>query len=1249
MNTMKIAKFNHLFSLGVIAIVMQGCESGSFGSEVGDTQANTAPLSEPQILNGTEGGNEFRTGAEVLMTGKGSEDPDGPIISFSWRHVPAGGEDPIQLIERNSSTVSFTVPKVADGTQLTFDLTVEDADGETATSSIGVVVRNVPDADRFLSLSVADSLADPNVFEVRPVLARSIPSENPDPAPGYSIGVSAYLIYPRTGSGLSCRDALELSLPTVDEVNQRFMTNETDCLVELQQDLTSTNAIDGEFPLDTPPADSNQPTHTLRIPRLDVDDFNHHIIDDNRRADMLELFNVPNAYTVLRARFTPADKANLGEGQIVVAGNAVVEKGSYDNISEFLDVWVTLDKVVADLSQSELVQTAPEYYRRVDLFEERLTLNRWMCLAGFAEDLECGPVLAEDPNDPEFRLSTAVSIKPDAESGTNSGTDIFAHSTYLNNYDLGFGRDMYVRVDSTTGYVYSFVNNYATLEGAIRKIDPVVSVVMEFTPPQSVKGAFNTAELPFVKFFTFAPDGSGDMLRVNSMNFDGRGELPTPGNCVVCHGGNDPSDPGMVGADGNVQATFLSWDPDALLFLDDDPAIEHAPLSLDGTSLLEELRSFATDRGRSLDKATQMTQIKKFNEAALMTYLRPPLVDPPETKAAVRLLDLQYGGHDVSFDGTTYSAGLTGSFPSPTDDRPVPGEWDDDPPNDSDVPAGSRDFYVNVYAQHCRMCHTNNSDSDLRFDEYGKFVAFDEDILASVYERGVMPGARLTTDRFWTDDGSGMSPGNRMAEYLGAAFGLGTPTPPTATAVIDIDPAPSQTNSPPDDSAIKIGTPVGLDGSESLFADTYSWTVTKSVGGVDSLVAVVGTSALNASFVVDGPGDFTVDLSINGGADTASQMFTVYNIPPVANDDPPYTLDLTGCPTPADLACRTLNISPNSVLGNDTDPDGDDMALQVVLFTAPPDCDPPTNGSVQFSQAVTGAFTYVLNDTVDVTDPPGGDSFCYQIADEVTGSNQGTDEAKVAIIFIGPDIIPPTQPTGFVATLGVNSISEIRLDWGPSTDAEGVFGYTVYDVVSGNVQIATGRFITVADYEMNNMGWLITTGLVQNTDYSFAVTATDINGNESDRMSAPQVSLTTNVSYSQAINPIWSLQACTGCHSGTPPDGGLDLSSASSETNFLCLTGSGMCTTGTQRSRVSFPPGIANVEDALILCITSERWNVNPPAVPPQTGCGRVVNTHVNLFRFDLLNNNNNLVEQTRDIGHYNLIRLWLEQGANNN
>src|SRR5690606_3846354 len=94
-----------------------------------------------------------REGAEVLLTGRDSEDPDGPLLDWTWT-APAG----IDLITRTRTTASFTAPKVDEPTTYTFELTVVDSELATDTTSVGVTVVPARDPNTFLAPRAAQSV-----------------------------------------------------------------------------------------------------------------------------------------------------------------------------------------------------------------------------------------------------------------------------------------------------------------------------------------------------------------------------------------------------------------------------------------------------------------------------------------------------------------------------------------------------------------------------------------------------------------------------------------------------------------------------------------------------------------------------------------------------------------------------------------------------------------------------------------------------------------------------------------------------------------------------------------------------------------------------------------------------------------------------------------------------------------------------------------------------------------------------------
>ena len=85
-----------------------------------------------------------------------------------------------------------------------------------------------------------------------------------------------------------------------------------------------------------------------------------------------------------------------------------------------------------------------------------------------------------------------------------------AHAVYTNNFDLGFGRDMYFTTCTATspavvsgfakvGDMAAVVLNYANLEAAASKLNPINAVAMEYRAASD--GSSGTHRFP--KFYIF--------------------------------------------------------------------------------------------------------------------------------------------------------------------------------------------------------------------------------------------------------------------------------------------------------------------------------------------------------------------------------------------------------------------------------------------------------------------------------------------------------------------------------------------------------------------------------------------------------------------------------------------------------------------------------------------------------------------------------------------------------------------------
>jgi hypothetical protein len=1056
----------------------------------------------------------FREGADVLLTGKASEDSDGPPIGWAWRQTSGPA---VRLLETNTTTVKFTAPSVTAPTALGFELTITDSTGNTGRATTDVTVLPARDSDKFLSLDVARGPSF-DTFEVVAALAGSASTGNV-PRP-FTLEAAAYLVYPpRLAPTADCRFDAAAFAGGVPR------STTTGCFVELLEHLTPAPdsgdaGLNGHWPAGITAPDEPDVVRitrwwnsrfTLRVPRLDVQEFNQRFVDSGERSRLLDSFAAHDARIVLELRLTAPE--NQQDAAIVfpalVHGPGALPAQTFGAspqaaTSSFVNArvglptagFVPLDTVLAAIEGREAVLTSAVYYRTVDPTGTRTSLNAWLRQAGF--------------------LAADGTLLPEASAGTGE----FAHAVYVNNFDLGFGRQMYTREDAL-GNVFSFVKNYSTLEGAIRQLDSFATVVMEYTPLVN-----HTDPAPkFVKFFTFVEDGSGDAPRAASFDFDGRGERYTPGNCVVCHGGQRPigvselifdancadrddamcygwpqrNRDGAVVADGDLAAAFLPWDVPSLLFADTDPAITQAPMKFDGISLGAELRRDYGDFSR----AAQLGQLKKLNQTVYRTYTA--------ANDAVRaLVESWYGGADANgrlvgdtFDDSATVAGWRNGEVVPNPSPSGAGALLTNPPT-------TEELYHGVYARHCRMCHTSMPDGPLRFDTYQEFVFQRELIRQTVFRAGTMPGARVTMDRFWVPFDGGVPPGQQLAAHM-AAFGGdppdGRPGAPVAD-IVGLEPRPNR------------GDTVHLDGSGSAFAAGYDWSLLAPAG---SKAVLSDAAARQPAFVADLPGTYEVTLTVNAAdADpsTVTKTVTIANRAPVAVNDL-FSLDVASVPA--------LQASVFAGAHQDFDRDGDSLAAALAPGGA------PAYGAV--TVGATGAFTYTY--TAGLSIAPQSDAFRYQIAD----GHGGTAEASATILLnTAPAAARPAAVTSFRASdastaTGTGSSFAVQLNWLASDNDVAVVGYNVYR--DGTLL----AFVASTAAPGAPVGYL-DSAAVPNSTHIYRVTARDAD-NEStlsdERVVAVAASLRQNVQtgWGAGTDTLWRSAGCVGCHRGAA--GGLTL------------------------------------------------------------------------------------------------------------
>jgi hypothetical protein len=213
----------------------------------------------------------------------------------------------------------------------------------------------------------------------------------------------------------------------------------------------------------------------------------------------------------------------------------------------------------------------------LQLFKTATSRELAACKNAGIDDQTCGKnsanayYAAVDPNNARPTLSQFYAVAgfgPDGSGGTRAA--------YMNDNDLGFGRDMHFI--QTGGFIFSYVTNYlnnptaattcvvqdptnAQLAADQKPDNVTATVVMEWAPLDWVGPGTNPAsiasETPFVKFFVYDPAGN----RLNAAALDPYGAKFVPNLCLNCHGGSGSGwDTTSGGNSANLGASFLPFD-----------------------------------------------------------------------------------------------------------------------------------------------------------------------------------------------------------------------------------------------------------------------------------------------------------------------------------------------------------------------------------------------------------------------------------------------------------------------------------------------------------------------------------------------------------------------------------------------------------------------------------------------------------------------------------------------------------------
>lgn len=957
-NLMKSTVFFALFAL------LTACGGESSGG-VGYQKDNLPPVANATVIglgksqSTTTKSFAARGKTEILLTGKDSYSDYAPIQDYAWEQTGTGPS--VELIERTNTTVLFNAPNVGVDTELSFQLTITDANGKTDTDELSITIIAVDDAGRFLT--------DPST-------------------PDKQLSIVAAL----RGGETTGDSSQPFTLEVTTTAHWKNRLGEMDQLV-LRTDTIS-DAFDSNFSpaLNYDPlTESANPTVVIELYPLDLDDINKNFetADRDRR---LEAYEAGSAYLDILIKVVEKPSVDFELIALNVSGDDSIDVSDIAALANETSLGAnaalaslltkptirtkingkTLTKATKSSAASNgaLLQTwngeltatllttnvlgalgiensisANNYYALIDPQGQFSSLSNWLEYAGF-EDAYGEPV-----NDAGI-----------------------SHALYLNNFDLGFARDMWMRKD-TNGNVYSYVTNYPTLEAALEARGEFAVVAMEYSENPDPDGE----NAKIVKFYAFVPDErNGDFIRSPSMNFDGAGEKFLPGVCAACHQSNPGSRQFTDVSEADINATFMPWDLDSFLYAHaSDPKFVEP--TLDASKFSQEVLD-------ANSREAQAEQLRQLNLGTLATYA----ANPDRHAASIQLIHGWYGDEDLALPVDQLPANsFNGEYTQPG--------W-----------VGQEDLYHDVYARNCRICHTQVDNDNTNFDTYDEFISR-PNLIPYVFERGMMPLARLSLDRLWVPYDGGESSASILRSHL-QSLGNFVPRAPGA-------PVPRftfNTITP------TIDDQVIMDASTSSYAESYSWGLLAPQGSTATLNDFSGVSSAFDPDIAGG--DFEVSLTItnkSGVQETLSQNISIIDRAPIATC---FSVDS------ADLSNNGLltGIPIISRIGPDEDGDGDvtiDSMMDGTLGSVSIDA-----GSLDFSYQLFNPFNR------------GEDRVAYQLIDAdgsvSTTSINCLNSPPQGFGYITVDTSSAgLVPTNVVAAVdAVNDTFEVDISWDPPTE-----------------------------------------------------------------------------------------------------------------------------------------------------------------------------------------------------------------------
>ncbi|MEO7207621.1 MAG: hypothetical protein ABI356_04960 [Steroidobacteraceae bacterium] len=965
-----------------------------------------------------------RSGSAVILSGKDSDGNGVALASFSWQQTggPTLQAPPIGvgLLSLTSNTVEFTAPQVASDTVLKFQLTVTNALSVSATAIATVTVTAANDPDEFLVPSVVDNPSPPRRF----VVAVAPPSQALTPDAPVCVSVNRSLTYTSRSNGV-----VTLALPALSNLQAN---------AEWSPAVTAVGASGSQQQLLAALQSTTNPRVVFDVPAFNDIELAA-MYTQNADAQLVTsdldsaVLNLSISATPGTCNGTTPDPAAVsastlalgvyapGVATLAAAPGAAVPltNGGSGGLS------LTADALLQAVNPPkaapvETLAGVQAYYAAID--------PPWS-----------GATVGATKSDLNTWLDDNCFDHTQSDFGTGAAGSNGAHAVYTNNYDLGFGRDMYFikcaanhtdangNITAHAGDMAAVVINYGSLEQVALKQAPILTVAMEFQGAGHSNGNCGTSgSTCFTKFYVFAPnDRDGSYQRISSANFDRRGEKYVPGACLSCHGGSITDATYQTGSE-NVHASFMPWDVDALLFSDTDPAFTGNLIG-----------------GGPYASAVQKPNLLNLNALAWQTYQTPEMALPaggPCTgstcvdrfAAPIALLTKWYHWCNTANSQDPRNCPTARSYDD--SDEPSSGDWPTDtqtgaPTTHSGAP---NDLYHAVYAHYCRSCHTQNNISNKQFTTFKSFAGYFEGKLGAAangipnlaFNYARMPLARLTQDRFWVDYYGSTSAAQRLAQYINSdtnstfpngasqiamsaatdAAGNTVVSPGTPVLIANVfedvntsGPTPTSRAAGSNSYTVDRFSGARVDLSSSLFTASYQSTLTQAGNTV-----VVGADNGSPAFDTSVAGTYMLQVTPTSAASkTTSPLSYTFNV----NANPPTIA--AGCQAltvPAVLNVHKdvpLPVASNCIaLG--TEPPGMYNILQFAQLTGT-SCPNPASSAWAGAGAIVGdaagtwtaslstAETYGVTLTFSGAATPNESvSLCFQITDVDGNDPQGT-------------------------------------------------------------------------------------------------------------------------------------------------------------------------------------------------------------------------------------------------------------------